>query len=506
MVGISIYPDSIDTDVQLEHLVDKSSLVLSKHINSLRDSIFSIERAMGVRPFGPFDTVGERVSKMDSTFLPLVGGDMEGNLNIQYSIAEIPSSFSIDQEVAVAFDELSFYTSDDMMEVGNVWAPTALEIEYNASADGVVPMSIVGKNVLPLPTASGSMAGSNRRKVRLYDDAHVAGSNFVEDFISAPRILLEKNVVPSNFSTPTGGNASVVKSLIGGALSVNGDISAKHAMSYLGGVLIERWWSDPDFLFDDRVCEVGLVIPTDFFNQANWKSLMIMYGAEFQEENIVAQLYINHKVASGPILYSKLSKNRSMCNFAVFNKADLDGDFGWTNTDASQSYLENLDGTFSTTPSSIGMDGDDQYNDSSKNENKFWNNNLSVKNCYGKDIINYVSPTELGDKVIRISLKLAKHAFHFPTNPLAHSKFDIYQNSAAYVEGVETNLINASVLRAASPDVRNVQITVIAINDDGFNAEAFDIGSSGLINRRDLGSVWSAGGNKAINPDRVGAH
>lgn len=496
MVGYSQYPNAIDTDEQLAHLIDRSSDVLAKDLTSIRDAIFSIERTMGVVPQGSFLTLKERLDNIDESFLPLTGGSMVGNLNLRTDISNVSSRVLLGtKNVGLAFDEFSKVRLA-AVDLGTPWMPSDVELAANADSLGTVPFSIIGKNTGLFPDASGSMVSSGRRKVKFYDDVHVAGNIYIKDFISTPRVVVEKTVNTGSISQPEGPHSGTVKTLVSGGIDILGSFKGNYGMSYLGGIMLKRWWTDPDWS-TQKVSEIPLIIPTDQFGQDSWQNILIIYSAEFHETNLVLQLYVNGKTVSGPILYSKLSNNRSIMNFVVLNRANLDGQLGWTNSsDQSQSYLEQLNGTISSNVSNINTGGTNTLNSPLKNENKFWNGSLGFGNCYGNDLLEYVDTSNFGNQVIRIGMKLAKHDFH---------NGSIFQHTASYVEDEETN-ISDNGTRATCPDVRNIQIIAISLNDADIASGDFNLNDPGMINRVDLTSAFNTVTNPAINPDAVGAH
>ena len=56
---MTVFPNQIDTDVELPRVSDDLSDLSAEHINALRDAIFAIEKALGTDFFGSLDSLAD---------------------------------------------------------------------------------------------------------------------------------------------------------------------------------------------------------------------------------------------------------------------------------------------------------------------------------------------------------------------------------------------------------------------------------------------------------------
>ena len=72
---MSVYPDQLDTDLEISRVDNNVTEVGADSINAIRDAVFVIESTMGLSPQGNKTSLAERIS---------VSIDSNGNLNLVY--------------------------------------------------------------------------------------------------------------------------------------------------------------------------------------------------------------------------------------------------------------------------------------------------------------------------------------------------------------------------------------------------------------------------------------
>lgn len=205
----SAFPNGLDTDLTIPHVIDEISEIRAINFNALKDAIIAVETALGIDPQGEYATVADRLDNIEDSFFSVyasgTGDTINGPSDDEDGAAELGLGLVSGMEVSydddgdgnvaarlvfgedcncqiVLDDRASETGTFDNPSTSTKWTPTSQEI-IDSAAMSVVPLSILGNSAFG---AGASSSGTSlRRRIRIHDDVDVLRSVRVKDFIRA---------------------------------------------------------------------------------------------------------------------------------------------------------------------------------------------------------------------------------------------------------------------------------------------------------------------------------